>query len=255
MLRLAVCLLLALGAACAAPPPPGELSALLRPHDVVHRPAGEGPFPAVVVLHGCGGRKDWHGGRWGRWLAARGYLALEVDSLTPRGLESRTVCQGLALWGSSRAADVWVSLADLRRHPDVDPQRLALLGFSHGGWAALDSLTLAQPGQLDGLGAVAVLYPYCGAAASHRAGWSVPLPVLMLLAGADREVSRPACEEVARSQIKRGQPLELHVYAGAGHAFDAEAEARLTEDAQNRVQRFLSRTFKGRQQNEKRGRR
>ncbi len=247
MLRSIACLLplpvLMLFAACAAMPPPGELSALLRPHDVVHRPAGAGPFPAVVILHGCGGRKDWHGGRWGRWLAARGYLVMEVDSLTPRRLNPRAVCQGFALWGSTRAADVWVSLNHLRQNPDVDPQRLALLGFSHGGWAALDSLALAKPGQLDGLRAVAVLYPYCGAAASHRVGWSAPLPVLMLLAGADRQVSRPACEDVARGQMQRGRPIELHVYAGASHAFDAEAGAALTKNAQNRVQRFLARTM------------
>ncbi len=251
MLHLAVRLLLSslllLLAACAVTTPPGELSALLRPHDVVHRPVGPGPFPAVVILHGCGGRKAWHGGRWGRWLAEQGYLALEVDSLTPRRLESRAVCQGFALWGSTRAVDVWVSLADLRRREDIDPRRLALLGFSHGGWAALDSLALAEPGQLEGLRAVAVLYPYCGAAASHTAGWSAPLPVMMLLAGADRRVSRPACEAVARDQKRRGQQIDLHVYAGASHAFDAEAGSPLALDAQNRVQRFLARTMKEQQ--------
>jgi dienelactone hydrolase len=68
----------------------------------------------------------------------------------------------------------------------------------------------------------------------------------MLLAGADRQVSTPACEAVARGQARRGRPLDLYVYAGAGHAFDAEAGARLSEDARNRVQRFLALTMKER---------
>src|SRR5512147_1101212 len=48
------------------------------------RPAGPGPFPAVVQLHGCGG-VDAQSLRWARWLARRGYLALVLDSFGPRG--------------------------------------------------------------------------------------------------------------------------------------------------------------------------
>jgi poly(3-hydroxybutyrate) depolymerase len=31
----------------------------------IYRPAGEGPFPFVVLLHGCGGLK--HESMWSRW--------------------------------------------------------------------------------------------------------------------------------------------------------------------------------------------
>src|SRR4051812_5905195 len=49
------------------------------------RPAGSGPFPAVVLLHGCGG---YHSSMmsWTDRLAAMGYVALSVDSFGPRGI-------------------------------------------------------------------------------------------------------------------------------------------------------------------------
>ena len=47
------------------------------------KPDGPGPFPALVLLHGCQGVspqvKDW-----ARWLADRGYVAFVVDSFGPR---------------------------------------------------------------------------------------------------------------------------------------------------------------------------
>jgi hypothetical protein len=53
---------------------PVELVGLLR------RPGGAGPFPAVVLLDGCGG--DWQGmdSRWGTRLVKWGYVTLSVDS-------------------------------------------------------------------------------------------------------------------------------------------------------------------------------
>jgi len=49
------------------------------------RPPGAGPFPAMVLLHSCHGVLP-STREWGRWFRARGYVALIVDSLTPRGL-------------------------------------------------------------------------------------------------------------------------------------------------------------------------
>src|SRR5438105_2650861 len=55
---------------------PGQ--ALLVPADE-YRPRGDGPFPAVVLLHGCGGVSP-STRQWGRWFRAHGYVALVVDS-------------------------------------------------------------------------------------------------------------------------------------------------------------------------------
>jgi dienelactone hydrolase len=50
------------------------------------RPPGTGPFPAVVLLHGCGG---FHSSMitWADRLAFFGYAALSVDSFSARGID------------------------------------------------------------------------------------------------------------------------------------------------------------------------
>src|SRR5262245_20073369 len=49
----------------------------------VTRPSGPGPFPAVVIMHGCGGLSPQLE-RWARWFADRGYIGMVVDSFGPR---------------------------------------------------------------------------------------------------------------------------------------------------------------------------
>src|SRR5262245_12148599 len=56
----------------------------------LYRPSGNGPFPAVVMLHGCNGRlqraiEDAEGARF----TALGYALLTVDSFGPRGVKQR----------------------------------------------------------------------------------------------------------------------------------------------------------------------
>ena len=58
-------------------PRPATISDVLRPE-------GEGPFPAVVLLHGCSGIIQTERG-WAQELRKRGYVAVLVDSFRPRG--------------------------------------------------------------------------------------------------------------------------------------------------------------------------
>src|ERR1700682_6081422 len=75
----------ALGAGCArsisfenaTPKAPARLEGRLV------KPGGAGPFPALVLLHGCHGVSP-QVYAWGRWLADRGYVAFVVDSYCPR---------------------------------------------------------------------------------------------------------------------------------------------------------------------------
>src|SRR5262249_16722370 len=49
---------LALGACATAPPPPtdpAQMPAYVGAHGRFSKPSGPGPFPTVVVMHGCGG--------------------------------------------------------------------------------------------------------------------------------------------------------------------------------------------------------
>ena len=52
----------------------------------LNKPDGEGPFPAIVLLHGCGGIQPKRDHRWAERLSGWGYVTLQVDSFWPRGL-------------------------------------------------------------------------------------------------------------------------------------------------------------------------
>ena len=242
---LGLVLLLALVAGCVAGRLPADhaLQPVLRPHDALYRPDGPGAFPAVVLLHGCLGvrSKDT---RWAERLRDQGYVALVVDSLTGRGLmtveQRRDVCIGWTLWGGTRSADVRASLAYLKTLPYVDATRMAVMGFSHGAWAALDFLASASDDEVRGVKAVVGFYPYCGVASRARwLGWRVDVPALLLLAADDRMVSTSQCQSLAARATAGGRHVSLTVYPDVGHSFDWRSSPA-TDDAQRRVGAFLA---------------
>ena len=112
------------------------------------RPAGSGPFPAVLV-HPDGGSTavQMRGVIWD--LASHGYLVVAADyRRLLRGKYRRT----LFPWRAT--AEVTAALELLRSHPLADPQRLAALGFSQGG---VFSLLLAA--RVPEIKAVVAYYP------------------------------------------------------------------------------------------------
>jgi len=130
----------------------------MRKYDVILQPEGTGPFPAVILLHGCGGptRRDK---LWAERLREWGYLTLRVNSLAPRGL--RRLCAGGILGREERVPDVMAALAYLRTLPDVDPRRIALMGWSHGGGTTLVTLDAAPEDPAEGFRAAIAFYPGC----------------------------------------------------------------------------------------------
>ena len=118
-----------------------ETIGILRQHQVgsIILPNGTPLYPAVVVLHGCNGVSQ-NTFVWARRLASWGYAALIINSFNPRGLQQ--VCDGSrALPGAERAQDAFEAAAYLRSRSDIDAGRIAVLGYSHGGWTALNAST------------------------------------------------------------------------------------------------------------------
>src|SRR6516165_10258428 len=101
-------------------------------------PAGTGPFPAVVVLHGCDGVTR-HARIWAQQLVAWGYVAIVVDSFRPRGVT--TVCNhGMLVPPQLQAMDAFNAATYLCSQPSVRSERIGVIGFSHGGWAVLKAV-------------------------------------------------------------------------------------------------------------------
>jgi dienelactone hydrolase len=211
-------------------------SIFTSPSMAIYKPDGAGPFPAVVILHQCGGLR---GGRWqnmailgwAKEAVARGYVALVVDALGPRNVD--TVC--LSPKGEVNyprgVKDAMQAAGHLSKLDFVDRRRIALAGYSWGGTIGLlasSRLWATTLGEGERYVAVVSFYPGCFPARPPGGGSyevvyrDIDRP-LLVLAGED-DAETPPADCVSRLEPLRaaGAPVEWHVYKGTGHCWDCE---------------------------------
>jgi dienelactone hydrolase len=203
-------------------------------------------FPAVVVLHGCSGISSHSAGIADR-LGSEGYVALAVDSLEPRGIASRCGDGG----SPEQAFDAYAARRYLAQQGFVDTARIAVLGQSMGGNAALYAVDRDMAAQYftERFRAAIAYYPAC----------VLPLVTLtaptLILAG-ERDDWTPAerCREMVAHARPDSASIALHVYPGAHHAFDVaglqpgrrafghwlEYNEAAAKDAEEKVRAFLA---------------
>jgi dienelactone hydrolase len=188
----------------------------------LRQPNDPGPSPAVVLLHDCQG--DWRrlDERWGRLIASVGYVTLTVDSFGPRGLKD-TCTSGAPI---AVMSDAYRALNYLVQQPSVDPDRVAAIGFSQGGWLALTSVErgiIEQTAQHKFRAAIA-FHPPCLGFKDN-----MTVPTLLLIGELDDWTLAQECRNMVEGrddygisrQKGQGAPVKLVVYPGAYHAFDA----------------------------------
>ncbi|HEV7880785.1 dienelactone hydrolase family protein [Bradyrhizobium sp.] len=187
----------------------------------LRQPAGAGPSPAVVLLHGCNGNWGRLDERWGKPIASWGYVTLTVDSFGPRGIKN-TCSSGAPI---DLALDAYRALNFLVRQPFVDAARVAALGFSQGGWLALTSIergAIEQNSQ-NKFRAAAAFYPNCTGFKGN-----MTVPTLILIGELDDWTLAQSCRKMVDGRDdwgisrNRGQgvPVRLIVYPEARHGFD-----------------------------------
>lgn len=187
------------------------------------RPDGGGRFPSIVMLHGCSGISPSNV-RWASQFVAWGYVVLMVDSLGPRS--ELDVCNEPTTIVSmdTRSFDAYGALAYLRTLSFVDPDRIAVAGWSHGGNAALTTMNLlGVTGRIEQRFTAAIaFYPYC-------LGGTIDAPTLILVGDSDEWAPHKQCEATSNT--------ELIVYPDTYHGFDAEEWGEgITVEGMNGVQ-------------------
>lgn len=239
--------------------------ARLWPHVIDQSPAGPGPFPTVLLFHGCGGvRRHIHG--YASAAVRAGWRVITVDSYAPRGWSRRwaqfTVCTGLMFRARARAGDIVAAIWGVSQLADVDPSRLVLTGWSHGSWALMDLMTTPLDGQprlgladptaesVDRVRGLFLAYPYVGIVArSWRKPWLRTPRVFGVIPTRDHFAKVSGYMRAFAAPIRAGADIELWGVE-ATHAFDEPGiKARLPIEfdesaslqAISRFEGFLSR--------------
>ena len=188
------------------------------------KPEGDGPFAAIVSLHGCDGLSKDDRKSIAQSVTGLGYVSLAVDSFATRGIKDACTKPMPALM-LARQGDALGALSYLSKLPFVDPHRIAVLGGSMGAMVALQLAsthhveTFEAPRDLKFKAAVAY-FPGCGFASEE-----LIVPTLILIGELDDWLPARDCELWMKRRADRGAPVKLVVYPGAYHAFSVPAFA------------------------------
>jgi len=217
----------------------------------LYKPEGDGPFSAVVVLHGCAGI-DYHFRSWAEQLKKWGYVALIVDSFGPRGV-GRVCGHSFRVSAYERAADAYGAAIHLKQLPYVDSEKIGLMGFSHGGWTGIKAVQKNFPYTINmetiPFKAAVLFYPSC----YYENDQYIAIPTLILIGSKDDWTPADRCVELSRV-VSNPEILELVVYDGAYHDFDRNKQGcrsylghvlkydvKATRDAKKRTRAFFDR--------------
>ncbi len=227
-------------------PTPGIDQLLLKANLV--KPNGDGPFPAVIMMHGCSGDTPYQDA-WEKRFIQWGYAVLRVDSLTPR--KKQTFCDNPMATVMPRAQDAYDAKAYLTELPYVDKQKIGLVGWSHGAIAGLYAVNDSIPieNRKSPFQCAVLFYPYCSGIDNLNA------PLLILAGEKDDWCPPSTCKPLSASNNSQFE-ITLKIYENATHAFDWEGLDKVaqghilkynpeaTKDAVSQVQNFLAKYLK-----------
>nr|WP_088931475.1 dienelactone hydrolase family protein [Rhizobium leguminosarum] len=177
------------------------------------RPQGDGPFPAVVVMPGCDGMRPSVKDLWPKRLVSWGYVVLVVDSFTTRSIQE--TCRSSL---PDPVFDAYGALNFLSKSSFVDTRRVALMGFAAGGTATLEATKIEGNEQLmeHKFRAAVAYYPVCAASQGDAT-----VPTLILSGDRDNWSPAERCRKRLAGVGDNAPPIELNLYKGVYHNFDA----------------------------------
>lgn len=183
---------------------------------------------AVVIVHGTAG-VDSRGKFYAEAFNRSNIATLEIDMWAPRGwLGGITGRPDSPAEIVATLADVYGALTFLSNHPNIDPERIAIIGFSFGGVLSMLSATNPYNNLLTGgvrkFAAHIAHYPICwvynvvpGAEFQDFTG----SPVLIQVGELDGYHGPETCPNLVKSLPDDAQQfISAKVYRKAGHAWD-----------------------------------
>ncbi len=204
-------------------PSPGGNSGTMRGYLV--QPAGQGPWPAVLVIHENRGLNPYIEDV-ARRAAVAGFVALAPDGLAPLGGYPGNDDDGRALLAKldqeKLRTDMLNSARFLKSHK-LSTGKLGATGFCWGG-GTTNYLAVALGADLQAAA------PFYGAAAETASVAKIKAPLLIHLAENDDYINalQPAFEAAMKAA---GVRFEVHTYPGTQHGFHNDSTPRYNQAA------------------------
>jgi len=210
---------------------------------ILYTPAGQGPFPAIIVIHEYWGLNDWVKEQASK-LADQGYIALAIDLY--RGKVATTpdmaheIMRGVPEDRAKRDLDA--AFEFLASQPSVKKDRIGSIGWCMGGGYSLD-VALQEPT----LAAAVINYGHL--ATDTEALKKINAPILGLFGAQDHGISPDDVHKFEQALKQLGKKIDITIYPDAGHAFENPNNkegyrAADAADAWKRTVDFLAVTLK-----------
>ena len=184
-------------------------------------------LPAVIALHGAGGNVSGME-RYASMLAAEGfavYLLRYFDRTGADPADLQAIKMSFPLWMKT----LWDAISFVEKQPQVDSERIALLGFSLGAYLSLANSTIDPR--------VKCVVEFFGGLPKEMKLFMRRLcPVLILHGEADATVPVEEAYQLQKLLEKKGIDYEIKIYPGAGHGFEDQT---IWHDAGMRSLQFL----------------
>ena len=185
------------------------------------------PYPAVIGLHGSAGGYATMSDP-AVMLAAQGfgvYVLHYFDRTGTAGVaDKQTAVRNFPVWGKT----LWDAISHVARQPQIDPERIGLLGFSLGAYLALSVASVDAR--------VKAVVDFFGGFPKEMKFFMRRLcPTLILHGDADPTVPVEEALHLQQMLEKKNVPYEMQIYPGVGHSFDGET----WDDARRRTLAFL----------------
>ncbi len=239
-------------------------------HGYLTLPRGVEPerLPVVVNPHaGPQWRNSWGYDAKAQFLANRGYAVLHVNFRGSEGYGKEFLRAGFKQWGLKIQDDITDGVNWLIDQGIADPERIAILGWSFGGYAALAGVTFtpelyACGVDLWGISNYFTLYegfpsywkpfleeinqrwgdPVADRQQMHETSpvfhvERIKAPLFIAQGENDSRVRRSQSEQLIAELEKHGKEYEYMLIEGEGHAFSDE---RKTIELMSRIEAFLA---------------
>lgn len=189
------------------------------------RPAGNGPFPAVIINHGKGGRPEDLSLRWAREMVNWGLVCVCTTLTHVAGTE----IQGQDGASAENLARLGDAVALLARAGNVDLQRVAVIGHSMGAFATI-GFCGTQPAAIK----AAVI---CAGGVTTRPGMPMPhvdvaaritAATLILHGTVDGAVAPPTSAQLQALLERSRVPHRRVLFEGTNHDLPTNPATRAT---------------------------